>query len=35
MSGGTAPRILDLGTRWRWVVGFTPQPLYSQGKSRW
>jgi len=21
---GTAPFILDLGTRWRWVVGFTP-----------
>jgi hypothetical protein len=22
----------DLGTRWRWVVSFTPQPLYLQGK---
>jgi hypothetical protein len=22
----------DLGTRWRWVVSFTPRPLYSQGK---
>jgi hypothetical protein len=22
-SGGIAPRILDLGTRWRWVVSFT------------
>jgi hypothetical protein len=22
-----------LDTRWRWVVSFTPQPLYSQGKS--
>jgi hypothetical protein len=22
-SGGTAPRITDLGTRWRWVVSFT------------
>jgi hypothetical protein len=32
-SGGVAPRILDLGTRWRWVVSFTPQPLYPQGKS--
>jgi hypothetical protein len=31
-SGGIAPRILDLGTRWRWVVGFTPRPLHSQGK---
>jgi hypothetical protein len=27
-SGGIAPRILDLGTRWRWVVSFTPRPLY-------
>jgi hypothetical protein len=25
--------ILNLGTRWRWVVNFTPRPLYSQGKS--
>jgi hypothetical protein len=23
----------DLGTRWRRVVSFTPQPLYPQGKS--
>jgi hypothetical protein len=23
-------RILNLGTRWRWVVSFTPQPLYPQ-----
>jgi hypothetical protein len=34
-SGGIAPRILDLGTRWRWVVSFTPQSLYPQGKSTW
>jgi hypothetical protein len=32
---GTAPRILDLSTRWRWVVSFTPRTLYSQGKSPW
>jgi hypothetical protein len=32
-SGGIAPRILDLGTRWRWVVSFTPWPLYAQRKS--
>jgi hypothetical protein len=25
--------ILDLGTRWRWVVNFTPRPLQRQGKS--
>jgi hypothetical protein len=34
-SGDTAPRILDLGTRWRWVVSFTPRLLYPQGKSPW
>jgi hypothetical protein len=34
-SGGVAPRILDLGARWRWVVSFTPQPLKPQGKSPW
>jgi hypothetical protein len=31
-----APRhdgILDLGTRWRWVVSFTPRPLYPPGKE--
>jgi hypothetical protein len=32
-SGCKAPRILDLGTRWRWVVSCTPRPLYLQGKS--
>jgi hypothetical protein len=31
-SGDTAPRILDLGTRWRWVISFTPRPLYSKVK---
>jgi len=34
-SGGIAPPFLDLGIRWRWVVSFTPRPLYSQGKSPW
>jgi hypothetical protein len=34
-SGHTAPWILDLGTRWRWVVSFTPRPLYPYGKSPW
>jgi len=28
-----APRILDVGTRWRWVVSFTHRPLYPKGKS--
>jgi hypothetical protein len=23
----------DLGTRWRWVVSFTPRPLYPPGKN--
>jgi hypothetical protein len=32
-SGGIAPRILELSTIWRWVVSFTPRPLYPQGKS--
>jgi hypothetical protein len=34
-SGGTDPLILDLGTRWRWMVSFTPRPLYLQRKSPW
>jgi hypothetical protein len=25
----------ELGTRWRWMVSFTPQPLYPQGNSPW
>jgi hypothetical protein len=33
--GGIAPRILNLGTGWRWVVSFTPRPLYPRGKSSW
>jgi hypothetical protein len=23
--------VLDIGTRWRWVVSFTPRPLYPRG----
>jgi hypothetical protein len=34
-SGGIAPRILDPSARWRWMVSFTPRPLYPQGKSPW
>jgi len=26
-SEGIVPRILDFGTRRRWVVSFTPRPL--------
>jgi hypothetical protein len=32
-SGGIALHILDFGTRWRWVVSFTPRPLNRQGRS--
>jgi hypothetical protein len=32
-SGCIDPHILDLGTSWRWVVRFTPRPLYPQGNS--
>jgi len=32
-SGGIHPRILDLGTRWGWVVSFTPWPLYLRWNS--
>jgi hypothetical protein len=28
-SRGIAPLILRLGTRWRWVISFTPRPLWS------
>jgi hypothetical protein len=34
-SGGIAPRILDLVTRWRRVVSLMPQSLHPQGKSPW
>jgi hypothetical protein len=34
-SGGVAPRILDLGSRWKWVVSFTPGRFIPQGKSPW
>jgi hypothetical protein len=32
-SGDIASRILDLGTRWSWVVNFTSRLLYPQWKS--
>jgi hypothetical protein len=32
-SGCTDPRSLYLGTNWRWVVSFTPQSLYSRGRT--
>jgi len=30
-SGGIAPLILNLGTRWRWEVSLTPWPPYPWG----
>jgi hypothetical protein len=30
---GIIPRIFDIDTTWRWVVSFTPRPLYCQRKS--
>jgi len=35
VSGGIAPRILDLGSRWRRAVNFTPRTLYLQGRRPW
>jgi hypothetical protein len=32
MTYGKVELVLDLGTWWRWVVRFTPLPLYPQGK---
>jgi hypothetical protein len=32
-SGHIDPHFLDLGTSWRWVVSFTPLPVYPRGKS--
>jgi len=31
-SGGIAPRT-DLSTRWRWVVSFTPRPIYPRKRA--
>jgi hypothetical protein len=30
-SGSIDSHFIDLGTSWRWVVNFTPRPLYSRG----
>jgi len=34
-NGGITSRILDLGTRSRWVASFMPWPLNPNGKSLW
>jgi hypothetical protein len=31
--GGTAQHILNLGTRWRWVVSFTPRAFHPRRKN--
>ena len=28
-----APLLFDVGTRWKWIVSFTPRPLYPRWKS--
>jgi len=33
--GGVVSRILNLTTRWRWVVNFMPRQLYSRRMSPW
>jgi len=32
-SGGISPRILNHGSRWLYVVSFTPRLLYPGGKK--
>jgi hypothetical protein len=32
-GGGTAPLILNLGTRLRWMVSFTFRPLISEERA--
>jgi hypothetical protein len=32
-NGGIVPLILNFGTRWRWVVNFTPRSFSRGGKS--
>jgi hypothetical protein len=34
-SGCIDLHFLDLCTSWRWVVSFTPRPLYSRRKGPW
>jgi hypothetical protein len=34
-SGGITPPILNLGTRWRWVVSFIPFLLQPWGQNTW
>jgi len=33
-SGDIAPRILTVGTRWRWVVSFTLRPCSRKCQTR-
>jgi hypothetical protein len=33
--GSTAPHILNLGTRWKRVVSFTPRPVFRKKRTRY
>lgn len=32
-SSGIAPHISNVGTRWKWVLSFTPRPPYPQERT--
>jgi len=32
-NGGIAPRIINIATRWRWMVRFMSRALYPRGNS--
>jgi hypothetical protein len=34
-SWGITPHILNLGTRWKWMVSFTPRPSYPRRWISW
>jgi len=34
-SGGIVPPIIDLSTRWKWMVSFKLRPLHPHGESPW
>jgi hypothetical protein len=34
-KGDTAPHIVNLDIRWRWVVSFMPQAIYPRGRIPW
>jgi hypothetical protein len=34
-SGGIAPLVLNLDTKWMWVVSFTARQIHPRGKNPW